>query len=144
MAGDDRKRAQLFLSFLSEKRVVRPPLYPILEKLRETSPLTNRDLTPLVNALCAALRKNGEMPPGHQQKLQTYIQTGAYDTDTMLWLALFVDPVFALHLWHDNVVEQLPPCATRIDHGSGMVGSAVSVRRGAYLRGNAMHRSNVP
>ena len=111
MAGDDRKRAQLFLSFLSEKRVVRPPLYPIINKLRETSPLTNRDLTPLVNALCGALRKNGEVPPGHQQKLRTYIQTGAYDTHTMLWLALFVDPIFALHLWHDSLATQLPHCS---------------------------------
>lgn len=108
MAGDDRKRAQLFLSFLSEKRLVRPPLYPIINKLRETSPLTNRDLTPLVDAICGALRKSGEVPAGHQQKLRTYIQTGAYDTHTMLWLALFVAPGFALHLWHDSLATQMP------------------------------------
>lgn len=113
ITGDARKRAQIFLSFLSEKRLIRPPLYPILAKLRETSPLTASDLTPLVNALCAALRKTGEIQPGCKQKLQSYIHTGAYDTETMLWLALFVDPVFALHLWHDNVVEQSSPCADK-------------------------------
>lgn len=110
MAGDARNRAQIFLSFLSAKRLIRPPLYPVLDKLRTTSPLTDRDLTPLVNALCAALRKTGEVPSGHEQKLRTYIQTGAYDTQTMLWLALFVDPIFGLHLWHDDLATQLPQC----------------------------------
>ena len=108
MAGDARKRAQIFLSFLSEKRLIRPPLYPILAKLRETAPLTASDLAPLVNALHAALRKDSDMPPGFKQKLHRYIHSGAYATETMLWLALFVDPVFALHLWHDNLASQLP------------------------------------
>jgi hypothetical protein len=110
MAGDARKRARIFLSFLSAQRLIRPPLYPVLEKLRTTSSLTDSDLTPLVNTLCAALRKTGEVPVGHKQKLRTYIQTGTYDTQTMLWLALFVDPVFGLHLWHDNLATQVPQC----------------------------------
>ena len=111
ITGDARKRAQIFLSFLSEKCLIRPPLYPILAKLREKSPLTTRDLTPLVNALYAALRKDCDVPAGYKQKLQSYIHTGAYNTETMLWLALFVDPLFALHLWHDHSVEQSSPCA---------------------------------
>ncbi|MGZ8487898.1 MAG: hypothetical protein ACXWW4_05150 [Candidatus Binatia bacterium] len=108
LAGDARKRAQIFLSCLSKLRLIRPPLYPILEKLRETAPLTDKDLTPLVNALCAALRKSGDVPSGHKQKLRTYIHSGAYDSETMLWLALCVDPLFALHLWHDSLANQLP------------------------------------
>jgi hypothetical protein len=108
MAGNVHKRAQIFLSFLSAKRLIRPPLYPILEKLRETAPLTDRDLTPLVNAVCAALRKNGEIPAGHKRKLRSYIQSGAYDSQTMLWLALFVEPGLSLHLWHDSLASQLP------------------------------------
>jgi hypothetical protein len=108
MAGNVHKRAQIFLSFLSVKRLIRPPLYPILEKLRETAPLTDRDLTSLVNALCAALRKNGEIPAEHKRKLRSYIQSGAYDSSTMLWFALFIEPGFALHLWHDSLASQLP------------------------------------
>jgi hypothetical protein len=113
MAGDARKRAQIFVSFLSAQRLIRPPLYPILAKLRETAPLTASDLAPLVNALHAALRKDSDISPGFKQKLNRYIHNGAYATETMLWLALFVDPVFALHLWHDNVVDQAPPCADK-------------------------------
>jgi len=108
MAGDARKRAQIFLSFLSAKRLIRPPLYPILEKLRETAPLTDRDLTPLVNAVRGALGKSAEMPSAHHQKLRTYIHTGAYDTQTMLWLTLFVEPSLALHLWLDSLASRLP------------------------------------
>jgi hypothetical protein len=110
MAGNVHKRAQIFLSFLSAKRLIRPPLYPILEKLRETAPLTDRDLTSLVNALYAALRKCGEIPSGHKQRIRAYIQTGAYDSPTMLWFALFIEPGFALHLWHDSLASQLPNC----------------------------------
>ncbi|MGZ8453559.1 MAG: hypothetical protein ACXWZE_15860, partial [Candidatus Binatia bacterium] len=114
LAGDARKRAQIFLSCLSKLRLIRPPLYPILEKLRETAPLTDKDLTPLVNALCAALRKSGDVPSGHKQKLRTYIHSGAYDSETMLWLALCVDPLFALHLWHDSLANQLPDRAEEV------------------------------
>lgn len=111
VAGDARKRAQLFLSLLSDKRLIRRPLYPLLAKLRETAPLTASDLTPLVNTLFTALKKDSYTPFGLKQRLRMYIHTGAYNTQTMLWLALFVGPVFALHLWLDHVVDQAPPCA---------------------------------
>ena len=110
MTGDAGKRAQRFLSYLSAKRLIRPPLYPILQKLRETSPLTDKDLTPLVNAVDAALRKLGEVPSGCKETLRTYIRTGAYATATMLWLALYVDSFFALHLWHDSLAAQSGDC----------------------------------
>jgi len=107
VAGDALKRAQIFLSFLSAKRLIDRTLYPILEKVQQKSALTSKDVTPLVNALYATLKKSAEAASSQKQKIRGYIQTGSYDTATILWLALFVDPVFALHLWHDSLVAEL-------------------------------------
>lgn len=107
VAGDVLKRTQIFLSFLSAKRLIDRTLYPILEKVQRKSALTSKDLTPLVNALYATLRKSAEATSSQKQKIRAYIETGTYDIATMLWLALFVDPVFALHLWHDSLVAEL-------------------------------------
>jgi hypothetical protein len=107
VAGDVLKRAQIFLSFLSAKRLIDRTLDPILEKIQQKSALTGKDVTPLVNALYATLRKNADATSSQKQKIRDYIQTGTYDTATILWLALFVDPVFALHLWHDSLVAEL-------------------------------------
>ena len=114
MAGNPCKRTQLFISRLSALRLIRPPLYPVMEKLRALAPLTSKDLTPLINILCAALRRNAAVPSGYQRKLRNYIQTGAYDGEFMLWLALCADPIFALQLWHDSLASQLPRSTEKI------------------------------
>jgi hypothetical protein len=107
VAGDVLKRAQIFLSFLSAKRLIDRTLDPILEKIQQKSALTGKDVTPLVNALYATLRKSANATSSQKQKIRDYIQSGTYDTATILWLALFVDPVLALHLWHDSLVAEL-------------------------------------
>jgi hypothetical protein len=78
-----------------------------LEKVQQKSALTGKDVTPLVNALYATLRKSADATSSQKQKIRDYIQTGTYDTTTILWLALFVDPVFALQLWHDSLDAEL-------------------------------------
>ena len=107
LAGDGLKRAQIFLSFLSAKRMIDRTLYPIVEKVRRQAALTGKDLTPLVDALYATLRKSSAATSSHKQKIRDYIQSGDYDSATILWLARFVDPAFALHLRYDSLAAEL-------------------------------------
>ncbi len=71
------KRAQVFLTYLSTKRLIDRTLYAVVEKVRRQAILTNKDLTPLVDAVYSALRKTAGATSSHKQKIRDYIQTGA-------------------------------------------------------------------
>jgi hypothetical protein len=105
-AGDGHKRARIFISFLAAKRSIDRKLYPILDKVSQKSPLTRDHLLVLVDALYATLRKTTGVTFSPRQKIIDFLQTGNCDTATLLWLAVAVDPRFALLLWHDSIVEE--------------------------------------
>ena len=73
-----------------------------------------------MNALHAALRKDSDISPGFKQKLNRYIHNGAYDTETMLWLALFVDPVLRCTCGTTMSWINRRPALTKIAHRTGM------------------------
>src|SRR5713226_2813399 len=73
------KRAQIFLTYLSTKRLIDRTLYGVVEKVRRQAILTNKDLTPLVDAVYSTLRKTAAATSSHKQKIRDYIQTGALD-----------------------------------------------------------------
>ncbi len=50
-SGDAAKRAKVFVSYLSANHLIDRTLYPVVEKLRRAVTLTNKDLSPLVEAL---------------------------------------------------------------------------------------------
>ena len=82
-------------------------LYPLVEKIRQHSPLTGKDISPLVDVLYTKLRKSAGATAAHKQKLRDYIQSGVYDDALVLWLARFVNPVIALHLQQDRLKSAL-------------------------------------
>ncbi|MBM4296639.1 MAG: hypothetical protein FJ143_02750 [Deltaproteobacteria bacterium] len=102
-AGDQHRRAQIFLSYLSARRRIDDRLYPVIEKIARRAALTRKDTTPLVDALCTAVEAPAALTIVQKHKLQDFIDTGGYDRETLLWLALCVDPRFALHLGRDDL-----------------------------------------
>lgn len=113
MAGDVAKRAQIFLSFLSSRRLIDRKLYPIVEKVRQKITLTSKDISSLVDAIYVILRKTANATSSQKQKLRDYIQTGAYDAAIIGWLARFVDPTIALHLRRDDLAAELRDSETQ-------------------------------
>ena len=95
-SGDAAKRAGVFVSFLSVNHWIDRTLYPVVEKLRREVPLTDKDLSPLVDAVYTQLRKTAGATSAHKQKIRHYIQSGEYDGQLNDWLTRLVDPRFAL------------------------------------------------
>ncbi len=94
--GDVSKRAGVFVTYLSAKHLIDRKLYPVVEKLRRGLSFTNKDLTPLVDAVYASLRKTTGATSAHKQKIRSYIQTGEHDGSLTDWLSRVVDPNFGL------------------------------------------------
>ena len=94
--GDVSKRAGVFVTYLSAKHLIDWKLYRVVEKLRRGISLTNKDLSPLVDAVYASLRKTIGATSAHKQKIRTYIQTGEHDGSLTDWLSRVVDPGFGL------------------------------------------------
>ncbi len=97
-SGDIWKRASVFLTYLSSNHLIHGKLYPIMEQHRRQAPLSNKDMTPLVEAIYGSLRRTAGASASHKQKIRTYIQSGEYDTQVVEWLASVVDPKFGLFL----------------------------------------------
>jgi len=107
------KRAQVFLTYLSSKRLIDRTLYAVVEKVRRQVVLTNEDLTPLVDAVYSTLRKTGGATSSHKQKIRDYIQTGALDPQFFEWLAQVVDPDFGLYQRHHALTLELQEFESR-------------------------------
>lgn len=95
-SGDAAKRAKVFASYLSANHLIDRTLYPVVEKLRRAVNLTNKDLSPLVEAVYTGLRKTAGATSAHKQKIRAYIQSGEYDSTLTDWLTRLVDPRFSL------------------------------------------------
>jgi hypothetical protein len=95
-SGDALKRAGVFVTYLSANHLIDRKLYPAVEKLRRELPLTNKDLTPLIDAVYASLRKSAGATSAHKQKIRAYIESGQYDSSLIDWLTRIVDPGFGL------------------------------------------------
>lgn len=95
-SGDAAKRAKVFASYLSANHLIDRTLYPVVEKLRRGVTLTNKDLSPLVEAVYTGLRKTAGATSAHKQKIRAYIQSGEYDSTLTDWLTGLVDPRFSL------------------------------------------------
>jgi len=97
-SGGIWKRASGFFTYLSSNHLIHGKLYPIMERHRRQAPLTNKDMTPLVEAIYGSLRRTAGATASHKQKIRTYIQSGEYDTQVVEWLARVLDPTFGLFL----------------------------------------------
>lgn len=105
-AGDLHKRAQIFLSYLSAKRRIDGRLDPVIARIAQQTPLTRKDLRLLLDAVGKTFIAAAAATVAPKEKLEHFIQTGSYDTATILGLALCVDPRFALHLWRDDMAAK--------------------------------------
>jgi len=95
-SGDVSRRAGVFVTYLSTNHLIDRKLYPVVEKLRRKVALTSKDLTSLVDAVYASLRKTAGATSAHKQKIRAYIQSGEYDSSLIDWLTRVVDPSFGL------------------------------------------------
>lgn len=111
--GDAHKRAQIFLSYLSARRRIEFRLNAIIEKVAQRAALTRRDTAPLIDAVLATIQSDKDSVGEHKAKFHDFIETGGGDTPTLLWLALCVDPRFALHLWRDAMAAEARPSTDR-------------------------------
>jgi len=93
LAATNCTRAEPFLSFLSAEQRIDRKLFPVAEKVRRHVPLSNKDLTPLIDVVYTALRKRGSTTAGHKEKMRSYVQTGNGDGQFLAWLGRWVDPV---------------------------------------------------
>jgi len=95
-SGDNSKRVGVFVNYLSANKLIDRKLYPLVEKMKRDVVLTNKDLTPLIDAVYTSLRKNASATSAHKEKIRAYIQSGEYDASLVDWFYRYVDPRFGL------------------------------------------------
>jgi len=106
-AATNCTRAEPFLSFLSSKDRLDRKLFPIAEKVKRGVTLSNKDLTPLIDAVYTVLRKTASATSGHKEKMRAYVQTGNGDSQFLTWLGRWVDPVFSSYQRIDDLKHDL-------------------------------------
>lgn len=95
-SGDATKRASIFINYLTANKLIDRKLYPVVEKLKRDVTLSNKDLTPLVDAVYTSLRKGAGATSAHKDKIRVYLQNGEYDSALIDWFQRFVDPRFGM------------------------------------------------
>lgn len=95
-SGDATKRAGIFINYLTANKLIDRKLYPVVEKLKRDVTLSNKDLTPLVDAVYTSLRKGAGATSAQKDKIRVYLQNGEYDSALIEWFQRFVDPRFGM------------------------------------------------
>ncbi|MEP6913541.1 MAG: hypothetical protein ABI923_12350 [bacterium] len=112
-SGDTSKRASVFVNYLSTHQLIDRKLYPVVGKLRRKAALTNKELTPFIDAIYTNLRKTAGATSAHKDKIRDYIQSGAYDRSLTDWLTRFVDPNFGWFNKASRLIKEVEELESR-------------------------------
>ena len=115
LSSDCGARARILIGFLAANKLLDKSLYSLKDKLRHESHLTKKEVVPLIDAVYTALRKKAGANAAKKNSLRDFIATGCASSEFFDWLAIHVDPLFAIFRRHEQLSKELAAAVGNTD-----------------------------